>query len=241
MRFVSGLVVLILGFITSSAFASDAGPGEWYMNVSYGRAELLDAIEKDDLIDLVRLDVITRWGPTTNDYGTEIISENQKSYSLSFGYEFSLINVEVSYSDFGQVEGTMTTEFAANQTTCSYCGWTSDGVSVVNATIKSSAIGLGISKNLYLLDKVALQPKVGIYYWDNDVSYSIQAVENISGGTLDVAEDGGLDGNDLYIGLSILYDISNRLSTKVEFIKTEMDDVEMEYLGLAIGFKFIDR
>ena len=173
-----------------------------------------------------------------NDFSIELLggSANQESSIEDFsteGDDISIgirgayrfhknIAVELAYQDYGETDETVEDQ----------------GVTV-NDKVSSSAFNLGVKGILPFDNGLSLHARAGLAIWDVEIKETYPDFPD----TIFKADD---NGNDLYLGLGLQYDITEQFVIGAEYTYTEMDvslygvplDHEVANLAVSLGYRF---
>ncbi len=190
----------------TSAQAADTG---FYIGGSAGQAELNDFSGADLDAELATLGITSSSSTDDSDTG----------WKLFAGYKFmKYLAVEGAYTNLG--EGT-----AHSIITAPVLGTVDTTLEVEAWTV--SALGI-----LPLGDKFSLFGRLGVNFWNADVS----AVAT-GGGTAAVAA-GDDDGTDMVYGAGASYSFTPNLSVRGEWERYDLDDGEVDLWSAGVSWSF---
>ncbi|WP_394181545.1 outer membrane beta-barrel protein [Marinomonas posidonica] len=153
---------------------------------------------------------------------------SDSSLAIRFGYEFlDTWSAEVAYYDYGEASSNfIDSDNDTGQDTRSV-----------------SSFSVGIKKEIELNEKLSLNARLGLMFWDLDFErgYDVQSVDDLYN------YKSSDSGNNLYYGASLGYSIKENLLLSVDysFVSMEVDlknnptvDNDMSTLSIGLGYQF---
>jgi len=144
------------------------------------------------------------------DLGVAGLDDTDTSFAIAAGYRVNEnFSIELGYQDFGEITA-------------------SSGAA--SATIGADAIQFSVLGGVPVSESVGVYAEFGFDLWDADLTYS-----NISGlGSGSESEDG----TDLFYGIGAYILLSEAVNLKFEYQMHELDETDIDVLGLGVTFSF---
>lgn len=132
-------------------------------------------------------------------------------------------SAEIGYHNYGEADDTYIDEFG----------------DTINDKLSTTAFNFGVKGILPLDNGISLNGRIGISFWDSE----LEETDSSFPGEIFKADD---DGNDLYYGIGIQYDINSNIFVGAEYTLTKMDistdgvsaDLDVDNISLSLGYKF---
>jgi len=161
--------------------------------------------------------------------------EDDTGFNLGVGYKVNdFFSVEGGYMDLGKASATLS------------AGGSALGLSMtagsVTAEADYDAVYLGGVFEYGINDKLSLNAKGGLYWWDADyrATYSSATFRLnsytyvVTNGTTTWSDDG----DDIYYGLGATYNLSDNLQVRADWYRSDTDDGDVDVLGLNLVTSF---
>ena len=151
-------------------------------------------------------------------------SGDDVTFGLRWGYHLNeYFGLELAYQNHGQIDG-------------SYRDIYNDKI---NDEVRSSAFNIGTKGKYPFPNGLSVHGRVGISFWN----FELEETDSAFPGEKLTEDD---NGNNLYYGLGLQYDITSQLVAGIEYSYLEMDvsilgvaiEHEVNNLALSIGYKF---
>ncbi|WP_175404923.1 outer membrane beta-barrel protein [Marinomonas sp. FW-1] len=161
--------------------------------------------------------------------GTRLKDADDTSVAIRFGYEFAdSWSAEAAYYDYGKASSSFIDEYGDK----------------ITDIMTSSAFLLGIKKEFNLNEKLSLNARAGIAFWDFD----IKETDSSDPSNPFKASDSG---NDLYLGAGLAYSVKDNLLLSINYSFLSMgatlkdidgdafkSDNDINIVSLGIGYQF---
>lgn len=145
-----------------------------------------------------------------SDLDVEGIDDTDTSFGIGVGYMINEnFSVQAGYQDFGEI---------------------SASAGGASASVEADAFQLSILGGLPVSENAGVYAELGIDLWDADLSFS-----NVPGFGSGSASD---DGTDVYYGIGGYVMFSENVGATLEYQFHELDDVEIDTLGIGISVSF---
>jgi OOP family OmpA-OmpF porin len=162
------------------------------------------------------------------------VDDSDDTYRLTLGFD-----VNENFSVEGGVIGS--TEVSATLPTGSY---TVEGISgTVTANSNPTAVAeademfmLGGKFSLPVNADFSLYAKAGLIWWD--VDYRLTSGSITHSGTTYTSLWYSDDGSDPYFGVGAAYEFSDNLGVRADWLRTEIDDDDIDMLTASLAYKF---
>ena len=150
---------------------------------------------------------------------------------IGFGVRAALqanenIAFEVGYQSFG--EASYKEEFS-----------TSSYSERVNLDIDIKALTLGLKASTAVSPSLSLNGRIGLAFWDADIDAGYE-VDYYSSYRDEVseAESSSEDGNDIYFGFGLDYQVAPKVYVSASYTRMDADDYEVSGLQAGVGMRF---
>lgn len=151
-------------------------------------------------------------------------SDNDMSFGARGAYSLNKnFSVEAAYQNYGEADYTYTNIFGDN----------------INNKLSSTAINFGIKGILPLNNDVSLNARVGVSFWDAEITETNASFTGVT-----FQSD---DGNDLYYGIGVQYQIDSHVFLGLEYTMIKKmsisneggsTDFDVENTSLSLGYNF---
>lgn len=155
--------------------------------------------------------------------------ESDISLGFRFGYDLSdTWALELAYRNHGEVDGKFIDSYG----------------DTITDTTKSSEYNVGFKKAFILSDKVSINGRFGLAFWDWD----FKETDSSSPGVTNKWTDSG---NDIYLGIGLNYLIEDNFFMSLDYSYTSMDitvtsssgsrtnlDNDVDTISIGAGYKF---
>ena len=147
---------------------------------------------------------------TDLDLGIAGFDDTDSVFTIAAGYRINEnFAVELGYQDFGEV---------------------SASASGASASVEADAVQLSIIGGVPVSENVGVYAELGFDSWDADLSYT-----NVPGiGTGSESDDG----TDIFYGIGAYLSLSEVVNLKFEYQLHELDDADIDVLGLGFTVAF---
>lgn len=190
----------------TSAQAADTG---FYVGGSFGQSKVSDFNGSDLDAELATMGITSSSSTDDSDTGWKAFA----------GYRvMKYLAVEGAYTNFG--------EATANSII------TAPSTGVVNTTLEADAWTVSALGILPLGDKFSLFGRVGVNFWNIDVSAT-----GTGGGVTATASDSD-EGTDWVYGVGATYSITTNLSVRGEWERYDFDDGDVDLLSAGVSWNF---
>jgi OOP family OmpA-OmpF porin len=190
----------------TSAQAADTG---FYVGGSFGQSKVSDFNGSDLDAELATLGI-------TSSSSTDDTDTGWKAFA---GYRLmKYMAVEGAYTNFGEATA--------------HSIITSPLSGVVDTTVEAEAWTVSALGILPLGDQFSLFGRLGVNFWNIDVS----AAGTGGGGIATASEDD--DGTDWVYGVGAAYNLTNNLSVRGEWERYDFDDGDVDLLSAGISWNF---
>lgn len=144
------------------------------------------------------------------EYG--LTDDSDTAYRAYGGYDFnSWLALEVGYMDFGSYHGSAPSIEGPIEAKVSLDGWTA-----------------GLRPQIMLGSDWFIQAQLGYLFWDADA--------RISGGS--ISAEFSEDGEDPYYGIGFGRNLGKAWRLSAEWTRYESDDADIDFLNLALNYRF---
>lgn len=160
--------------------------------------------------------------------------DTDTAYSVGIGYKFNnYIAVEAGYLDLGKASQTGT-----GTVTGTLYGSPFSATGTFTGTYEVDGFYLGPVLSLPVADRLELNARAGVYFWDLDVRAT--AASFTYGGTTytGVTASGSDDGEDFYFGIGATYNATKNIAVGADWTRYDIDGTDVDVLSARLKYNF---